>query len=84
MPTPAPLVYGPPATVILYTPGNGFGYRIVYGHDFVCLPDFGKAATMSPHPAEWTYVAEKLDLVERDAKAVFEALNPSEELRSRM
>jgi hypothetical protein len=69
------------ASVMIVTPGNGTRYLIVHGTDnngtpFVCLPDFGVAATMTPHPVEWTYVSEKLKLSELDARAVFNALNP--------
>lgn len=60
-------------------PGNGTRYFIVYGDNFVALPDFGVAATMSPHPADWGYIAEKLSLSKPDAQAVFAALNPHKE-----
>jgi len=75
MSTPA-LTYDTPATVIISEPGNGTRYRIVYGSDFVALPDFGVAATMSPHPVEYGYIQQKLGLTETDARAVFAALNP--------
>ena len=56
-------------------PGNGTRYFIVWGEDFVALPDFRKSATMTPFPYEWSYIAEKLDLSEADAHAVFTALH---------
>lgn len=64
------------ATTLVVEPGNGTRYFIVYGEEFVALPDFGKAATMTPHPAEWGYIASKLDLKDTDAREVFKALNP--------
>ena len=64
---------------ITHMPGNGTRYAIVFGtiqggDQFVALPDFGVAATMTWHPAEWGYVAEKLGLSEVDAREVFAAL----------
>jgi len=71
---------------IVHTPGNGTRYAIVvgripgpYGESFVALPDFGVAATMSPYPAEWGYIAEKLHLSEPDAREVFAALRADNE-----
>lgn len=69
---------------IIHTPGNGTRYAIVFGtipggDPFVALPDFGVAATMSTHPAEWGYVAEKLHLSEPDAREVFAALRADDE-----
>jgi hypothetical protein len=63
----------------IYQPGNGTRYAIVWGtvgggEPFVALPDFGKAATMTPYPAEHLYVAEKLGISEADAKHVFDAI----------
>jgi hypothetical protein len=31
---------------------------------------------MTPHPVEYTYLRDKLRLTDKDAKAVFAALNP--------
>jgi hypothetical protein len=64
------------ANTITIEPGNGTRYFIVYGADFVALPDFGVAATCTPHPNEHTYLASKLKLNDVDARVVFEALNP--------
>lgn len=54
-------------------------YRIIFGADFVALPDFGVAARMDPHPVEFSYVMSKLRLSETDAKAVWNALNPNQQ-----
>ena len=67
------------ARTVTVEPGNGNRYFIVYGDDFVALPDFGVAATMTPHPVEFSYIATKLRLGEQDAKAVWNALNPTRE-----
>jgi len=64
------------AKTITVEPGNGNRYFIVYGDDFVALPDYGVAATMTPHPVEYGYIMSKLQLTKPDAIAVFEALNP--------
>jgi len=64
------------AKTITVEPGNGNRYFIVYGDDFVALPDYGVAATMTPHPVEYGYIMTKLQLTKPDAIAVFEALNP--------
>lgn len=76
MSTPQPTEHLLPsaAKAIIVQPGNGTRYFIVFGSDFVALPDFGVAATMSPHPVEYGYVQTKLQLTEADAKVVFEAL----------
>lgn len=66
----------PIAQTLVVEPGNGSRYFIVYGTDFVALPDFGVAATMTPHPVEYTYLRDKLRLTDKDARAVFAALNP--------
>jgi hypothetical protein len=73
MSTPQPTEHGTARTIVAQ-PGNGTRYFIVFGPDFVALPDFGVAATMDPHPVEYGYVQTKLQLTETDAKAVFEAL----------
>ncbi len=63
------------AKVIIVQPGNGTRYKIVYGNDFVALPDFEVAATCTPFPAEYGYLQHKLGLKNaEDAKAIFEAL----------
>lgn len=64
------------ASTLVVEPGNGSRYFIVYGEDFVALPDYGVAATMTPHPVEHGYIATKLQLTDADARAVFKALNP--------
>ena len=75
MSTPQRTVYGEDATTIEWQPGNGSRYFIVYGRDFVALPDFGVAATCTPFPAEYTYLQTKLNLRNaEDAKQVFAAL----------
>ena len=74
MPRPPVLVYDT-ATAVTYN-ARSTSYRVIYGHDWVALPDFGVAARMDPHPVEWSYIAEKLrGLSETDAKAVWNALN---------
>ena len=74
MTTPQPTETGAAKTLVV-CPGNGTRYFIVYGRDFVALPDFGVAATCTPFPAEHTYLQTKLNLRnEEDAKHVFEAL----------
>lgn len=65
------------ASTLVVEPGNGTRYFIVYGDNFVALPDFNVAATMTPHPAEHGYIADKLRLSDTDAREVFKALNPS-------
>ena len=62
------------AKTLVVEPGNGSRYFIVYGTDFVALPDFNTAATMTPFPNEYGYIQSKLGLSKRDAKVVFEAL----------
>jgi hypothetical protein len=67
-----------PSTVsVTITTTRSTRYAIVHGSDFVALPDFGVAARMDPHPSEFSYVASKLRLSETDAKAVWNALNPT-------
>ena len=66
------------AKTLVVEPGNGLRYFIVYGTDFVALPDFNTAATMTPFPNEHGYIQSKLGLSERDAKAVFEALRSTQ------
>lgn len=73
MTTAQPTEYGTARTIVAQ-PGNGTRYLIVFGRDFVALPDFGTAATMTPFPAEAGYIAEKLGLNKTDAQAVFDAL----------
>jgi hypothetical protein len=63
-------------------PGNGGRYFIVYGDEFVALPDFGRAATMTPFPVEPGYIADKLDLGWDDAQAVFDALRADRDARA--
>jgi hypothetical protein len=75
MSTPTPPIPGTASTLVV-EPGNGSRYFIVYGSDFVALPDFGVCATMTPHPVEHTYIATKLRLNDLDARIVFAALNP--------
>jgi len=66
-----------PLAQSLTVDARGTRYNIVYGTDFVALPDFGVAARMDPHPTEFSYIATKLRLSETDAKAVWNALNPT-------
>lgn len=74
MSTPQPTEHGEARTLVAQ-PGNGSRYFIVYGPNFVALPDFGVAATCTPFPAEYTYLQTKLGLRnDEDAKAVFNAL----------
>jgi hypothetical protein len=68
------------AKVIIVQPGNGTRYKIVYGPNFVALPDFEVAATCDPFPVEYTYLQYKLNLKNaEDAKAIFEALRAEAE-----
>jgi hypothetical protein len=68
------------AKVIIVQPGNGTRYKIVYGRDFVALPDFDVAATCTPFPAEYGYLKTKLNLRnDEDAKVIFEALRAEAE-----
>ena len=68
---PEPII----ATAVTLEPGNGTRYVIIHGYTpdgepFVALPAFGKAAIMGLHPAEHTYIMEKLQIGETDAKIV--------------
>lgn len=62
-----------------YCPGNSTRYLVVVGeHEsepYVCIPNMRRGAVMTLHPQEWTYVANKLDLSEGDAKAVLTYLH---------
>jgi hypothetical protein len=73
MTEPRPAEYGT-ATTVVAQPGNGTRYLIVYGRDFVALPEFRAAAAMTPWPAEAGYFEQKLGLSRPDAEAVFKAL----------